>query len=79
MSEGVHDLGPARRAGGSLENAARGAAVVATGTPESVERLLGLGAISVVDWTAGFVADQVRAEHPDGVDALVNLAGFSPA
>jgi len=52
--------------------------VVATGTPQAAERLCGLGATSVVDWTAGSVADQVRAEHPDGVDALVNLAGFSP-
>ena len=58
--------------------AARGVTVLATGTPASAERLRGLGAATVIDWTAGPVVEQVRAAHPDGVDALVNLAGFSP-
>jgi NADPH:quinone reductase-like Zn-dependent oxidoreductase len=58
--------------------AARGIAVVATGTAADADRLTGLGAATVVDFTAGAVAEQVRAAYPDGVDALVNLAGFTP-
>ncbi|WP_206447524.1 alcohol dehydrogenase catalytic domain-containing protein [Agrococcus sp. KRD186] len=58
--------------------AARGARVVATGAPTDVDRLTALGAALVVDFTAGRVAEQVLAAHPDGVDALVNLAGFAP-
>ena len=58
--------------------AARGVTVLATGTAASAERLRDLGATTVIDWTAGPVVDQVRAAHADGVDALVNLAGFSP-
>jgi NADPH:quinone reductase-like Zn-dependent oxidoreductase len=57
--------------------AARGITVVATGTAADADRLTGLGAATVVDFTAGPVAEQVRAAHPDGVDALVNLAGFT--
>ncbi|WP_426565321.1 NADP-dependent oxidoreductase [Angustibacter sp. McL0619] len=57
--------------------AARGATVVATGTADDVERLTSLGAHIVVDFTADAVADQVRASYPDGVDALINLAGFT--
>ena len=30
-----------------------------------------------MDFTAGSVGDQVRRSYPDGVDALVNLAGHS--
>jgi len=59
--------------------AARGATVVATGVAADRERLMQLGASSVVDYTAGSVVEQVRAVYPDGVDALVNLAGFSAA
>jgi NADPH:quinone reductase-like Zn-dependent oxidoreductase len=34
----------------------------------------------VIDYTAGPVAEQVRAAYPDGVDALVNLApGYDPS
>lgn len=58
--------------------AARGVTVVATGTAEDTGRLTALGAGTVVDFTAGPVADQVRAAYPDGVDALINLAGFTP-
>jgi NADPH:quinone reductase-like Zn-dependent oxidoreductase len=57
--------------------AARGVTVVATGTAADTDRLTGLGAATVVDFTAGPVADQVRAAYPDGVDALINLAGFT--
>jgi NADPH:quinone reductase-like Zn-dependent oxidoreductase len=55
----------------------RGATVVATGTAADADRLRGLGAATVVDFTAGPVAEQVRAAYADGVDALVNLAGFT--
>ena len=58
--------------------AARGVTVVATGTPESADRLRDLGAASVIDRTAGPVVKQVREAYPDGVDALINLAGMSP-
>jgi NADPH:quinone reductase-like Zn-dependent oxidoreductase len=58
--------------------AGRGVTVIATGTSASADRLRGLGAATVIDWTSGPVVEQVRAAHPDGVDALVNLAGFSP-
>jgi NADPH:quinone reductase-like Zn-dependent oxidoreductase len=58
---------------------ARGITVLATGTSASADRLRALGASTVIDWTAGPVVDQVRAAHPDGVDALVNVAGFDPA
>ena len=58
--------------------AARGVTVIATGSPESADRLRDLGATTVIDRTAGPVADQVRAAYPDGVDAIVNLAGMSP-
>ena len=59
--------------------AARGVTVLATGTPESADRLRQLGASTVIDYTTGPVVDQVRAAHPDGVDALVNLFGMDPA
>jgi NADPH:quinone reductase-like Zn-dependent oxidoreductase len=46
--------------------AARGVTVVATGTSQDADRLRSLGAGEVIDHTAGTVADQVRATHPDG-------------
>src|SRR3954454_12300536 len=57
--------------------AARGVTVVATGAPADTDRLTDLGATTVVDFAAGPVTEQVRAGYPDGVDALVNLAGFT--
>ncbi|MEW2395683.1 NADP-dependent oxidoreductase [Streptomyces sp. NPDC046862] len=59
--------------------AARGVRVVATGTAADAERLVALGARTVVDHTAGSIVERVRAAHPDGVDALVNLVGNTPA
>jgi NADPH2:quinone reductase len=56
---------------------AGGITVVATGTAQDTERLRSLGADLVVDFTSGPVGDQVRAAYPDGVDALINLAGFT--
>ena len=59
--------------------AARGLTVIATATPDSAQRLRELGATTIIDRTAGSVVDQVRAAHPDGVDALINLApGYNP-
>ena len=58
--------------------AARGVTVVATGTAEDADRLTGLGAATVIDYTAGPVAEQVRAAYPDGVDALIDLAAYTP-
>ena len=59
--------------------AARGVTVIATGTASNRDRLLGLGAGRVIDHTTAPVAEQVRAAYPNGVDALVNLAGNSAA
>ncbi len=59
--------------------AARGVTVVATGTAADVDRLTALGATTVVDHTAATpVAEQVRAAHPDGVDALIDLVAYAP-
>jgi NADPH:quinone reductase-like Zn-dependent oxidoreductase len=59
--------------------AARGVTVIATGKPESADRLRALGASTVIDHHTADVVEQVRAAHPDGVDALVNVAGVDPA
>jgi NADPH:quinone reductase-like Zn-dependent oxidoreductase len=59
--------------------AARGVTVVATGTAADADRLTALGATTVLDYTAGPVAEQVRAAYPDGVDALVSLYGMDPS
>ena len=59
--------------------AARGVTVVATGKPADADRLTALGAAKVIDYTAGPVAEQVRAAYPDGVDALVSLHGMDPS
>ncbi|HEV3401626.1 MAG TPA: NADP-dependent oxidoreductase [Acidimicrobiales bacterium] len=58
--------------------AAQGVTVIATASPDSADRLRKLGATSIVDHTAGPVAEQVRAAYPDGVDALINLVGYTP-
>jgi NADPH:quinone reductase-like Zn-dependent oxidoreductase len=58
--------------------AARGVTVVATGTSGDADRLTGLGAKTVVDHTSGAVADKVMAAYPEGVDALIELAAYSP-
>jgi NADPH:quinone reductase-like Zn-dependent oxidoreductase len=58
--------------------AARGATVVATGTPDDADRLTKLGATTVVDHTAGSVAEQVRVAYPAGVDALIDLVARTP-
>jgi NADPH:quinone reductase-like Zn-dependent oxidoreductase len=57
--------------------AARGATVVATGKPADTGRLTGLGAATVIDYTAGPVAEQVLAAYPDGVGALIDLVAYA--
>jgi NADPH:quinone reductase-like Zn-dependent oxidoreductase len=57
--------------------AARGAAVLATGTTDDADRLRRLGAGTVVEYTAAPVAEQVRWSHPYGVDALVDLVAIT--
>ncbi|MBL7489620.1 NADP-dependent oxidoreductase [Frankia sp. AgB1.9] len=57
--------------------AARGVTVVATGTADDAGRLTALGATTVVDYTAGQVAEQVQAAYPDGVDALIDLVAYT--
>jgi NADPH:quinone reductase-like Zn-dependent oxidoreductase len=55
--------------------AAAGATVIATAQPgEEADFVTGLGAHHTVDYT-GDVPAQVRAIAPDGVDAIVHLAG----
>ncbi|MFI9816487.1 NADP-dependent oxidoreductase [Saccharothrix variisporea] len=55
--------------------ASRGATVLATGAADDTGRLTGLGAREVVD--RAHVLETVRATHPDGVDALINLSGHT--
>jgi NADPH:quinone reductase-like Zn-dependent oxidoreductase len=55
---------------------ARGATVIATGLPEDVDRLKGLGAAKVVDYRED-VAEQVLADGGE-VDALLDLVSFDP-
>jgi len=59
--------------------AARGVTVIATGEAESEERLKALGASTVIDYKTTDLVEQVRAAHPEGVDALVNVGGFDPS
>ena len=54
-----------------------GVTVVATASPASAARVAELGATHVVDYTAAPVAGQVLALYPDGVDALINLTGWT--
>jgi NADPH:quinone reductase-like Zn-dependent oxidoreductase len=53
----------------------RGATVIATGLPEDVERLRGLGAEKVIDYRQD-VAEQVLADGE--VDVLLDLVSFDP-
>ncbi|GAA3387950.1 quinone oxidoreductase family protein [Cryptosporangium minutisporangium] len=60
--------------------AARGAAVVATARPgEEARHVRELGAVDVVDWTGGDLAERVRTLHPDGVTAIIDLVNRDPA
>ncbi|MDH6140315.1 NADPH:quinone reductase-like Zn-dependent oxidoreductase [Kitasatospora sp. GP30] len=53
--------------------AAAGAHVIATGTAEETALLRRLGATEVIDYRHADVPAVVRASHPDGVDAVLNL------
>jgi len=53
---------------------ARGATVLATSTPDRAEHVMALGADRSVDHTDD-LAVAVLSSHPDGVDAVVHLAG----
>ncbi|MEV6813259.1 NADP-dependent oxidoreductase [Micromonospora sp. NPDC051296] len=57
--------------------ASRGVTVLATGTAADTERLTGLGAATVIDYTTAPVVDQIRAAYPDGIDALIDLVARS--
>jgi len=57
--------------------AAAGAHVIATGLEEDHDYLRGLGAAELVD-RAGDVGAAVRAAHPDGIDAIVDLVSYTP-
>lgn len=50
-----------------------GARVLATAPTDLAGHLRDLGAAEVVDFTQGPTADQVRAAHPDGIDAVLDL------
>ncbi|MFE6686145.1 NADP-dependent oxidoreductase [Streptomyces sp. NPDC057743] len=54
--------------------AGRGAEVIATARPAKAELMRTLGAAETVDHTAGPIADQVLASHPEGVDVLIDMA-----
>jgi NADPH:quinone reductase-like Zn-dependent oxidoreductase len=54
-----------------------GAHVIATALPEDHDFLRGLGAAELVDRNAD-VAAAVRAGHPEGVDALIDVVSFTP-
>jgi NADPH2:quinone reductase len=53
--------------------AAYGCEVLATAAPHERDYVLGLGAAQALDYTAGDVAEQALALHPEGVDAVVDL------
>jgi NADPH2:quinone reductase len=53
--------------------ASRGAAVIVTAKPDAASRMRQLGASEIIDHTAGSVAEQVEAAHPEGVYALIDV------
>lgn len=60
--------------------AQRGATVVATARAGDEEAFVrGLGASEAVDYSAGDVAEQIRARYPDGIDALIDLVNRDEA
>jgi NADPH2:quinone reductase len=56
-----------------------GVHVIATGRAEDQEYLRRLGASETIDYTRGNVVEAVRASHPDGVDALLDVVTHDPA
>jgi NADPH:quinone reductase-like Zn-dependent oxidoreductase len=53
--------------------AGQGAVVLATAPGELAGHLRELGADDVIDFTAAPTVEQVRAAHPDGIDAVLDL------
>jgi NADPH:quinone reductase-like Zn-dependent oxidoreductase len=53
--------------------AASGVTVLATARPDEEEFVRGLGATETFDYSAGSVSAAVRASHPDGITALIDL------
>ena len=58
---------------------ARRATVITSGTADQAAFLSSLGAGRVIDISEHDVNTRVRQLHPDGVDAIVDAAGDSPA
>lgn len=54
--------------------AARGVHVIATAIPEDEAYARGLGAAEVIDYRSAELGPETLRRHPDGIDALVNLA-----
>lgn len=69
-------IGAAGGVGGAVVPllAARGVHVLATAIPEDDDHLRGLGAAETIDHRSADVAAETLRRHPDGVDALLNLA-----
>jgi NADPH:quinone reductase-like Zn-dependent oxidoreductase len=57
----------------------RGLRVIATARPVDEAFVRGLGAAETVDWEAGGVAETVRARHPDGIAALIDVVDRAEA
>lgn len=53
--------------------ARQGATVIATAKAAHAERVLGLGAVEVIDYTHEDVFEAVHARHPDGIASLVDI------
>jgi NADPH:quinone reductase len=53
--------------------AARGAEVIATARPDAAAWIRRLGASETIDYTTAKVAEQVARQHPDGIDAVLDL------
>ncbi|MCC0094039.1 NADP-dependent oxidoreductase [Streptomyces flavotricini] len=59
--------------------AAAGVRVIATAAAEDHAYARGLGAAETIDYRTTDTADAVAAAHPDGIDAILDLAGTAEA
>jgi NADPH:quinone reductase-like Zn-dependent oxidoreductase len=59
--------------------ARRGAYVLATAREADASYILTLGAAEVLDYTRNDLATTVRARHPDGIDAVIDLVSDAAA
>jgi NADPH2:quinone reductase len=55
--------------------AGRGAEVIAVCSAVNAEYARGLGAVEVVDYTAGDIVEAVRSRNPEGIDAVADMVG----